>query len=88
VIHPEEAVSEKHVALRRFGCSSASSGSTRTLPRIVEEYARRLGLPVEPETLRADALRWALSRDRAGRTAKQFIDDLPADPGAGGRDLL
>jgi hypothetical protein len=34
-------------------------------------------LPVDPGTLREDALRWALAAgSRSGRTAKQFIDDL------------
>jgi uncharacterized protein len=43
----------------------------------VESYAQRLRLPVDPATLREEALRWALSAgSRSGRTAKQFIDDL------------
>jgi hypothetical protein len=34
-------------------------------------------LPVDPATLREEALRWALAAgSRSGRTAKQFIDDL------------
>ncbi len=87
-IHPEEAVSEKLSLSDRFGLQLGFFRFDQdTYLAIVEEYARRLALPVEAETLRADALRWALSTgSRSGRTAKQFIDDLSGRirvPGAG-----
>ncbi|MBP2673719.1 MAG: ATPase [Deltaproteobacteria bacterium] len=77
-LHPEEAVSEKLSLSDRFGLQLGFFRFDQdTYLAIVEEYARRLRLPVDPETLRADALRWALSAgSRSGRTAKQFIDDL------------
>jgi hypothetical protein len=77
-LHPEEAVSEKLSLSDRFGLQLGFFRFDQdTYLAIVDEYARRLRLPVDPETLRAEALRWALSSgSRSGRTAKQFIDDL------------
>ncbi len=77
-LHPEEAVSEKLSLSDRFGLQLGFYRFDQdTYLAIVDEYARRMRLPVEPETLRAEALRWALSTgSRSGRTAKQFIDDL------------
>jgi len=77
-IHPEEAVSEKLSLSDRFGLQLGFFRFDQdTYLAIVDEYARRLRLPVAPETLRTEALRWALSAgSRSGRTAKQFIDDL------------
>ncbi len=77
-IHPEEAVSEKLSLSDRFGLQLGFFRFDQdTYLAIVDEYARRLRLPVDPETLRTEALRWALSAgSRSGRTAKQFIDDL------------
>jgi predicted AAA+ superfamily ATPase len=77
-IHPEEAVSEKLSLSDRFGLQLGFYRFDQdTYLAIVEEYARRLRLSLDPETLRTEALRWALSTgSRSGRTAKQFIDDL------------
>jgi predicted AAA+ superfamily ATPase len=77
-LHPEEALSEKLSLSDRFGLQLGFYRFDQdTYLAIVDEYARRLRLPVDAETLRADALRWALSTgSRSGRTAKQFIDDL------------
>jgi predicted AAA+ superfamily ATPase len=77
-IHPEEAISEKLSLSDRFGLQLGFYRFDQdTYLAVVEEYARRLGLPVDRERLRAEALRWALSAgSRSGRTAKQFIDDL------------
>jgi hypothetical protein len=77
-LHPEEAVSEKLSLSDRFGLQLGFFRFDQdTYLAIVDEYARRLRLPVDAEMLRADALRWALSAgSRSGRTAKQFIDDL------------
>lgn len=77
-LHPEEAVSEKLSLSDRFGLQLGFFRFDQdTYLAIVDEYARRLRLPVDPETLRSEALRWALSMgSRSGRTAKQFIDDL------------
>jgi predicted AAA+ superfamily ATPase len=77
-LHPEEAVSEKLSLSDRFGLQLGFYRFDQdTYLAIVDGYARRMRLPVDPETLRAEALRWALSAgSRSGRTAKQFIDDL------------
>jgi uncharacterized protein len=86
-IHPEEAVSEKLSLSDRFGLQLGFYRfSQDTYLAVVEEYARRLQLPVDAERLRAEALRWALSAgSRSGRTAKQFIDDLAGRLGRAGR---
>ena len=77
-IHPEEAVSEKLSLADRFGLNlSFYPFSQDIYLAVVEHYAEKMGLPIDKETLRADALRWALSKgQRSGRTARQFIDDL------------
>ena len=77
-LHPEEAISEKLSLSDRFGLQLGFYRfDQETYLAIVEEYARRFHLQVSPETLREEALRWALSAgSRSGRTAKQFIDDL------------
>jgi uncharacterized protein len=77
-IHPEEAASEKLSLSDRFGLQLGFYRFDQdTYLAIVEEYARRRNLPVEPEALREEALRWALSSgSRSGRAARQFIDDL------------
>jgi predicted AAA+ superfamily ATPase len=77
-IHPEEAVSEKLSLSDRFGLQLGFHRfDQETYLAVVESYVRRLRLPVDPATLREEALRWALSAgSRSGRTARQFIDDL------------
>ena len=77
-LHPEEAISEKLSLSDRFGLQLGFYRfDQETYLAIVDEYARRFDLPVSPERLREEALRWAISAgSRNGRTAKQFIDDL------------
>jgi hypothetical protein len=77
-IHPEEAISEKLSLADRFGITlSFYPFNQTTYLGIVEHYATRYGLPVQPAVLRREALRWALSKgNRSGRAARQFIDDL------------
>ena len=44
---------------------------------MVRYYARHYGLGVKDETLREEALAWALARgSRSGRVAWQYIQDL------------
>ena len=44
---------------------------------IIEGYAKRYGLSVPNETLRAEAVEWSVTRGaRSGRVAWQFIQDL------------
>jgi len=77
-IHPEEAVSDRLSLADRFGLHlSFYSFDQSTYLTIVERYADKAGLSLERETLRREALRWAMQRgQRSGRAARQFVDDL------------
>ncbi len=77
-IHPEEAVSEKLSLSDRFGLTLGfSTFDQETYLEIVAHYAQRLGVTMEGEQLRKEAILWALySGRRSGRSARQFIDDL------------
>jgi predicted AAA+ superfamily ATPase len=77
-IHPEEAISEKLSLSDRFGLQIGFYRfDQETYLAVAESYATRMRIPVAPETLRDEALRWALhAGSRSGRAAKQFIDDL------------
>lgn len=77
-IHPEEAVSDKLSLADRFGLTlSFYPFSQETYLAVVEHYADGLGLSINRDDLRREALRWALCKgQRSGRAARQFIDDL------------
>ena len=77
-IHPGEAVEEKVSLSDRFGLwLGFHKCSQDEYLAMVSGYARRHGLDVAPETLRAEALEWATTRGaRSGRVAWQFIQDL------------
>jgi predicted AAA+ superfamily ATPase len=77
-LHMGESVDEKLALSDRFGLVIGFYGFDQpTYLKIVEHYVAKAGLRVDPERLRADALRWALERSsRSGRIAKQFVDDL------------
>ena len=77
-INPAEATEEKVSLSDRFGlwlgfhqCDQA------TYLHMVAAYAAAWELPVTAETLRAEAIEWAVTRGaRSGRVAWQFIQDL------------
>lgn len=73
-----ETVEEKLALSDRFGLVLGFYNFNQdTYLAIVEHYARKAGVETNRETVRAEALRWALDRSsRSGRTARQFIDDL------------
>lgn len=77
-IHPEEAISEKLSLADRFGLTlSFYPFSQEVYLAIVEHYANRMGLTIDRDELRKEALRWALFKgQRSGRSARQFMDDL------------
>jgi predicted AAA+ superfamily ATPase len=77
-INPAEAVEEKVSLSDRFGLWLGFHNCDQdTYFAIVEGYARRYGLPIDGETLRAEANEWSLTRGaRSGRVAWQFIQDL------------
>jgi predicted AAA+ superfamily ATPase len=77
-LHLHEAAEEKLALSDRFGLVLGFYGfDQRTYLRIVERYARKAGVRADPDSLRSEALRWALNRaSRSGRTARQFVDAL------------
>jgi predicted AAA+ superfamily ATPase len=77
-ISPSEAVEEKVSLSDRFGLWLGFHNCDQdTYFAIIEGYARRYGLNVPNETLRAEAVEWSVTRGaRSGRVAWQFIQDL------------
>jgi predicted AAA+ superfamily ATPase len=77
-LHPGETNEEKLSLADRFGLVLGFfAPSQETYLEIVERYATKAGIDIEPHELRARALRFALRRGtRSGRTARQFVDDL------------
>jgi predicted AAA+ superfamily ATPase len=77
-IHPGEAVEEKVSLSDRFGlwlgfhpCSQDDFLS------MVKGYCRDLGIRIDDEDLRREALEWAATRGaRSGRVAWQYVQDL------------
>jgi predicted AAA+ superfamily ATPase len=77
-INPSEAVEEKVSLSDRFGLWLGFHNCDQdTYFAMLEGYARRYGLPVPVETLRAQGNEWSVTRGaRSGRVAWQFIQDL------------
>jgi len=77
-INPSEAVEEKVSLSDRFGLWLGFHNCDQdTYFAILEGYARRYGLEIPVETLRAEANEWSVTRGaRSGRVAWQFIQDL------------
>jgi len=77
-ISPSEAVEEKVSLSDRFGLWLGFHNCDQdTYFAIIEGYAKRYGLDMPNETLRAEAVEWSVTRGaRSGRVAWQFIQDL------------
>ncbi len=77
-INPSEAIEEKVSLSDRFGLWIGFHNCDQpTYFAMVEGYARELGLPIETESLHAEAVAWSVGRGgRSGRVAWQFIQDL------------
>jgi len=77
-INPSEAVEEKVSLSDRFGLWLGFHNCDQdTYFAIIEGYAKRYGLDMPNETLRAEAVEWSVTRGaRSGRVAWQFIQDL------------
>jgi len=77
-IHAGEAVEEKVSLSDRFGLwLGFHACDQETYLAMIDGYAAHFGLRYSPETLRAEALEWAITRGaRSGRTAWHFIQDL------------
>ncbi len=77
-INPHEAVEEKVSLSDRFGLWLGFHKCTQDeYLAMIDAYADRFKLRVEPESLHAQALEWSTTRgSRTGRVAWQFIQDL------------
>ncbi len=77
-INPSEAVEEKVSLSDRFGLWLGFHNCDQdTYLAMVRGYADAFGLEMADDTLRADAIEWAVTRGgRSGRVAWQFIQDL------------
>jgi len=77
-IHANEAVEEKVSLSDRFGLwLGFHSCSQDDYFAMIDGYVASLDLKVAPETLRAEALEWSMTRGaRSGRVAWQFVQDL------------
>ncbi len=82
-INPAETVDEKVSLSDRFGLWLGFHGCDQdTYFAIIEAYADRFGLDVEPGVTRAEANEWSVTRGaRSGRVAWQFIQDLAGRQG-------
>jgi hypothetical protein len=77
-IHASEAVEEKVSLSDRFGLWLGFHNCDQdTYFAMIEGYARRYGLDLPNEQLRAEAKEWSVTRGgRSGRVAWQYIQDL------------
>lgn len=77
-INPGEAIEEKVSLSDRFGLwLGFHKCSQDEYLAMVTGYAEHLGLAVDADALRADALEWSTTRGaRSGRVAWQFVQDL------------
>lgn len=77
-INPGEAVEEKVSLSDRFGLwLGFHKCSQDDYLAMVEGYAAHFALPLDAQTLRAEALEWSTTRGaRSGRTAWQYVQDV------------
>jgi len=77
-LHPQESLEEKLSISDRFGLRLGFyQFSSALYLEIIANYIKLRNIPVEAETLRQEALQWAISHGSfSGRTARQFVDDL------------
>jgi uncharacterized protein len=77
-IRPGDTVEEKVSLADRFGVRLGFHHVPQdAYLEIVELYARKAGIVLEPEALRREAVRWAMAAgSRNGRTAEQFVRSL------------
>ena len=77
-INPGEAVEEKVSLSDRFGLwLGFHKCSQDEFLAMVQGYVDHFKIPVDAETLRAEALEWSTTRgSRSGRVAWQYVQDL------------
>ena len=81
--HHSDTVEEKLSLVNRFGVTiSFSKPSQKEFFEIVIQLARREGITISDEELRAEANKWELSHGGlSGRTARQFVNYLLGQQG-------
>jgi hypothetical protein len=77
-INPSEATEEKVSLSDRFGLWLGFHNCDQdTFFAMVDGYVAAMNLPIDAETLHAQAVEWSMTRgSRSGRVAWQFIQDL------------
>ncbi|GLK71260.1 ATP-binding protein [Ancylobacter dichloromethanicus] len=77
-INPGEAVEEKVSLSDRFGLwLGFHKCSQDEYLAMIDSYIAHFAIPIEPETLRQEALEWSTTRGaRSGRTAWQYVQDV------------
>ena len=77
-MHQSDTMEEKLSLVNRFGVTiSYSKPGQKEYFQIVIGLARRSGITLSDETLKAEANKWELSHGGiSGRTAQQFVNDL------------
>jgi predicted AAA+ superfamily ATPase len=80
---PSEAVEEKVSLSDRFGLWLGFHPCSQDVYlAMVDGYVQRLGIRIDPDELRRQALEWATTRgSRSGRVAMQFVQDLAGRSG-------
>lgn len=80
-IHGSDTINEKLSLSDRFGIKiTYIAPDQKEYFKIVEELAKKKNLNISTETLRSEAIKWAVSQNgRSGRTAKQFIDYISSE---------
>jgi predicted AAA+ superfamily ATPase len=77
-INPNESIEEKVSLSDRFGLWLGFHNCDQpTFMAMIDGYAADLGLPIDAETLHAEAVEWSVTRgSRSGRVAWQFIQEM------------
>ena len=77
-IHPSDSVDEKVSISDRFGLwLGFHACSQDDYLAIIKSYAKRYGLKLDGERMRAEAIEWSVTRGaRSGRVAWQYVQDL------------
>lgn len=82
-INPAEAVEEKVSLSDRFGLWLGFHACDQDeFLAMISQYCERLGIDIDPDTLRAEAIEWQQTRGaRNGRVAWQYVTDLAGRKG-------
>lgn len=83
-VHHWDTVQEKLSFSDRFGLTLTFEPANQdTYLEMVHHLAQQSAMPIDPKALEFQALQWATRHNgRSGRTARQFVDFLKANPSA------